>query len=96
MSEVENAALTSSLLFSTVLPCLRWLQGPARTSLVWRPAKCERLSANARENDDDGCYHRQNTPDSGDVYFEGRHDLPKLDETEIAESRWRKFRSDRL
>ena len=24
-------------------------------------------------------------PDSGDVYFEGRHDLTKLDETEIAE-----------
>src|SRR6201998_4987046 len=24
-------------------------------------------------------------PDEGDVYFEGRHDLTKLDETEIAE-----------
>jgi urea transport system ATP-binding protein len=88
MSETENAVLTSSLLYldgvAVTFDGYKALRG---LSLVLAPGEMRAIIGpnGAGKTTMMEVITGKTRPDSGDVYFEGRHDLTKLDETEIAE-----------
>ena len=88
MSEIENAALTSSLLYlDGVAVSFDGYKALRGLSLVLAPGEMRAIIGpnGAGKTTMMDVITGKTTPDSGDVYFEGRHDLTKLDETEIAE-----------
>ena len=88
MSETENGVLTSSLLYldgvAVTFDGYKALRG---LSLVLAPGEMRAIIGpnGAGKTTMMDVITGKTRPDSGDVYFEGRHDLTKLDETEIAE-----------
>jgi urea transport system ATP-binding protein len=88
MSEAENGVLTSSLLYlDGVAVSFDGYKALRGLSLVLAPGEmCAIIGPNgAGKTTMMDVITGKTRPDSGDVYFEGRHDLTKLDETEIAE-----------
>ena len=88
MSEIENAALTSSLLYlDGVAVSFDGYKALRGLSLVLAPGEMRAIIGpnGAGKTTMMDVITGKTRPDSGDVYFEGRHDLTKLDETEIAE-----------
>ena len=88
MSEVENTVLTNSVLYldgvAVTFDGYKALRG---LSLVLAPGEMRAIIGpnGAGKTTMMDVITGKTRPDSGDVYFEGRHDLTKLDETEIAE-----------
>ena len=88
MSETENGSLTSSLLYldgvAVSFDGYRALRG---LSLVLAPGEMRAIIGpnGAGKTTMMDVITGKTRPDTGDVYFEGRHDLTKLDETEIAQ-----------
>jgi urea transport system ATP-binding protein len=88
MSVTENAALTSSLLYldgvAVAFDGYKALRG---LSLVLAPGEMRAIIGpnGAGKTTMMDVITGKTRPDTGDVYFEGRHDLTKLDETEIAQ-----------
>ncbi len=84
----ENGVLTSSLLYldgvSVAFDGYKALRG---LSLVLAPGEMRAIIGpnGAGKTTMMDVITGKTRPDSGDVYFEGRHDLTTLDETEIAE-----------
>jgi len=88
MNELENAALTSSLLYlDGVAVSFDGYKALRGLSLVLAPGEMRAIIGpnGAGKTTMMDVITGKTRPDSGDVYFEGRHDLTKLDETEIAE-----------
>jgi urea transport system ATP-binding protein len=90
MSEAQttNGALTSSLLYldgvAVTFDGYKALRG---LSLILAPGEMRAIIGpnGAGKTTMMDVITGKTRPDTGDVYFEGRHDLTKLDETEIAE-----------
>src|SRR5580692_9185160 len=88
MSETENGALTSSLLYlDGVAVSFDGYKALRGLSLILAPGEMRAIFGpnGAGKTTLMDVTTGKTRPDTGDVYFEGRHDLTKLDETEIAQ-----------
>ena len=88
MSETENGSLTSSLLYlDGVAVSFDGYKALRGLSLVLAPGEMRAIIGpnGAGKTTMMDVITGKTRPDTGDVYFEGRHDLTKLDETEIAQ-----------
>ena len=88
MSEAENGSLTSSLLYlDGVAVSFDGYKALRGLSLVLAPGEMRAIIGpnGAGKTTMMDVITGKTRPDTGDVYFEGRHDLTKLDETEIAQ-----------
>jgi urea transport system ATP-binding protein len=88
MSEMENGSLTSSLLYlDGVAVSFDGYKALRGLSLVLAPGEMRAIIGpnGAGKTTMMDVITGKTRPDTGDVYFEGRHDLTKLDETEIAQ-----------
>jgi urea transport system ATP-binding protein len=88
MSETEKGSLTSSLLYlDGVAVSFDGYKALRGLSLVMAPGEMRAIIGpnGAGKTTMMDVITGKTRPDSGDVYFEGRHDLTKLDETEIAQ-----------
>jgi len=88
MSETENGSLTSSLLYlDGVAVSFDGYKALRGLSLVLEPGEMRAIIGpnGAGKTTMMDVITGKTRPDTGDVYFEGRHDLTKLDETEIAQ-----------
>ena len=88
MSETENGSLTTSLLYlDGVAVSFDGYKALRGLSLVLAPGEMRAIIGpnGAGKTTMMDVITGKTRPDTGDVYFEGRHDLTKLDETEIAQ-----------
>jgi urea transport system ATP-binding protein len=88
MRETENGSLTSSLLYlDGVAVSFDGYKALRGLSLVLAPGEMRAIIGpnGAGKTTMMDVITGKTRPDTGDVYFEGRHDLTKLDETEIAQ-----------
>ena len=88
MSETENGVLTSSLLYlDGVAVSFDGYKALRGLSLVLAPGEMRAIIGpnGAGKTTMMDVITGKTRPDTGDVYFEGLHDLTKLDETEIAQ-----------
>jgi urea transport system ATP-binding protein len=88
MSETENGSLTSSLLYlDGVAVSFDGYKALRGLSLVLAQGEMRAIIGpnGAGKTTMMDVITGKTRPDTGDVYFEGRHDLTKLDETEIAQ-----------
>jgi len=88
MSETGNGSLTSSLLYlDGVAVSFDGYKALRGLSLVLAPGEMRAIIGpnGAGKTTMMDVITGKTRPDTGDVYFEGRHDLTKLDETEIAQ-----------
>jgi urea transport system ATP-binding protein len=88
MSVTENGSLTSSLLYlDGVAVSFDGYKALRGLSLVLAPGEMRAIIGpnGAGKTTMMDVITGKTRPDTGDVYFEGRHDLTKLDETEIAQ-----------
>ena len=88
MSETENGSLTSSLLYlDGVAVSFDGYKALRGLSLVLAPGEMRAIIGpnGAGKTTMMDVITGKTRPNTGDVYFEGRHDLTKLDETEIAQ-----------
>jgi urea transport system ATP-binding protein len=88
MSETEDGSLTSSLLYlDGVAVSFDGYKALRGLSLVLAPGEMRAIIGpnGAGKTTMMDVITGKTRPDTGDVYFEGRHDLTKLDETEIAQ-----------
>jgi urea transport system ATP-binding protein len=88
MSETENGSLTSSLLYlDGVAVSFDGYKALRGLSLVLARGEMRAIIGpnGAGKTTMMDVITGKTRPDTGDVYFEGRHDLTKLDETEIAQ-----------
>ena len=88
MSETEDGPLTSSLLYlDGVAVSFDGYKALRGLSLVLAPGEMRAIIGpnGAGKTTMMDVITGKTRPDTGDVYFEGRHDLTKLDETEIAQ-----------
>jgi urea transport system ATP-binding protein len=88
MSETGNGSLTTSLLYlDGVAVSFDGYKALRGLSLVLAPGEMRAIIGpnGAGKTTMMDVITGKTRPDTGDVYFEGRHDLTKLDETEIAQ-----------
>ena len=88
MSEMEDGSLTTSLLYlDGVAVSFDGYKALRGLSLVLAPGEMRAIIGpnGAGKTTMMDVITGKTRPDTGDVYFEGRHDLTKLDETEIAQ-----------
>ena len=88
MSETEDGSLTTSLLYlDGVAVSFDGYKALRGLSLVLAPGEMRAIIGpnGAGKTTMMDVITGKTRPDTGDVYFEGRHDLTKLDETEIAQ-----------